>query len=177
MTGKGIINPEDAYFEHRTETNKMFSELIDYNALINFDGKAMQFSGNADLKLLDEIKLALELSSQIPKGKAQIDLKGSGKANLLFADFSVDAETKLSFGLDPVASALINADMGFKMSSDKKLLGVKIGSVEGRASIEQAEFNVELLGAEFGITLPGPNDLDEDMIIDLIKKMLSLIHI
>ena len=174
MKGRGLINVNDAYFEHKTTTNKTFSELIDYNSSVVFNGEEMSFNGGADLKLLDEIKVGLELIGKVPKGFNSLDLKGNGNANLVFANFEVGAKTKIIFGLDATTSALINANMRFKMNAGKELLGVDIASVEGDASIDHAKFNIGLLGAEFGVTLPGPNDLDDDVIIDILKKMFDL---
>jgi len=173
MKGRGVINPKEAYFQHRTETNKAFSDLIDYQSFVEFNGKARLFTGNAYLKLLDEIRADLSLTASVPSGRAYVYLDGSGAASLVFADFSVTGKTKMIPGVLASTSALLNAEMGFNMSTGKKLLGVEISSVTGEASIEQARFNVGLLGAEFGITVPGPNDLDEDMILDLIKMMFD----
>lgn len=173
MKGRGRINPKELYFEHRAETSKLISDVIDYKSFVQFDGKARRATGDAYLELLDAIRLELSLSAVNPSGKPYIDFKGRASAELVLANFNIDAKTRMIPGPLAASSALINAEMGLDLAVGKKILGVDLASVSGEASIEQARFDIGILGAEFGVVLPGPNDLDEGVIIDLIKKMFD----
>ncbi|MEM9680050.1 MAG: hypothetical protein AAF901_06970, partial [Bacteroidota bacterium] len=174
MTGRGEINIKKTTFDYRTETTGFIKWLIDYQQHINFNGKRRTFKGTSSIEVLGIVGAGVSLEASIPDGKYYIFMRGSGYARLPVAQFNINAQTKVIPGPLAIATAAMNAQVGFDLVVGKELLGVSIAEILGEASIHQARFNVEVLGLGLGVVLPGPASFTDGHIIEMLVRMFDL---